>query len=73
MSGGLRIQSVSIYVGEVRKTVLITKNGVSTFYHGSYDDIRAHAREIIAQADYYENLEGTTHEALAEPRQLGDR
>src|SRR5215471_1703668 len=59
------IASVSIELSEGRKTVLIMDGPASVFYRGaSYDDIRAHGREIIAQADRAESLEAT-HETLA--------
>src|SRR5215471_21864912 len=59
------IASVSIKLSEGRKTVLIMDGPASIFYRGaSYEDIRAHGREIIAQADRAESLEAT-HETLA--------
>ena len=68
------IASVSIKLSEGRKTVLIMDGPASIFYRGaSYDDIRAHARKILAQADRDESLEESTHETLAEPRPLCDR
>lgn len=70
----MAIRSVSIHVGSERKSILVMIGNASVFLHGSYDEIRAFATQIIAKADEGEAWgKEAAHETLAEPSPQCDR